>query len=136
MTRLVLSDTVRDMIIKLAEDNPGAIRVCSEIFEAGEKIDRDSFHGGFSTLLNLDSLEIYGANIWLLYKDVCNEDITLTIAVLRAWQLGLVSKDKLKHAVEHYGEGIDVQGLYEKVKERLSKFKPKPKVIFIKEDEE
>ena len=85
-TRLTLDDTVMTSIMKLAEGNPGAMRVCSEIMKNGEKIDPQGM-GGFGSLLSIDSLGIYGSRIWLLYKDICRENLVYTIR---------------KHAAESY----------------------------------
>jgi hypothetical protein len=51
-------------------------------------------------LLLLDSFAIYGANIWLLFKDVCGQNIVHMIAVLRAVQLGLVDERAVHEAID------------------------------------
>jgi hypothetical protein len=51
-------------------------------------------------LLLLDSFAIYGANIWLLFKDVCGQNIVHMIAVLRAVQLGLVDERTVHEAID------------------------------------
>ena len=135
MTRIEGQDTVQDMVIKLSEGNPGALRVCIDITENGGSIDPDGFTGGTGLLLLLDSLSLYGSKIWMLYKDVCGENLVNTVAMLRAWQLGYISEEKLKHEVDNYGDGIDVDAVYKQVKERLPKFASatKPLVVVIEE---
>lgn len=121
-TKLKLDDTVQDMVIKISEGNPGALTVCLDILKKGKSIDPDGFDSGIGSLLLFDSLSLYGSQIWMLYKDVCGEDLTKTVAMLRAWQLGFISEDNLKHAINNYGNGIDKDGLYKQVKDRLPNF--------------
>ena len=58
----------------------------------------------------------------MLYKDVCKEDIVKTVAMLRANQLGILQKDKLIHAIDNYGNGINVDELHTQVKDQLPSF--------------
>jgi hypothetical protein len=116
--RIGLQDTGMDMMLKMSDGNPGAVTVLCQMLEQGGKIDPDCFAGGFGAILSLDSYGIYGSRIWMLYKDVCGENITTTLAVLRACQLGFVTESKINHAIDNYGEGIDVSALVAAVKER------------------
>jgi hypothetical protein len=45
------------------------------------------------------------------------------VAVIRSCQLGFVSKSTLHHAIENYGEGIDVEECIQKVTAQLKGFK-------------
>ena len=121
MTVITLEDTMQDVIFKLSEGNSEALTVCMEVLQKGQTIDPDGI-GGAGLLLMFDSLSLYGSKIWMLYKDVCGENLVKTVAMLRAWQLGYVAEKKLKHAIENYGDGIDVDDLYRQVKERLPNF--------------
>ena len=71
-----------------------------------------------------DTFEIYEEKIWMLYKDVCGENLVNTLGVLRACQLGIISQAELKHAIESYGDGIDVEDLLIKVRAELQNFGP------------
>ena len=95
-TRLDLSDTVQSAILKLSEGNPGAIRVCAELLTESRRVDQVGSLGGFAPLLNLDTLGIYGEDLWDLYKRPCRENAENLVAVLRANQLGLLSDDKIR----------------------------------------
>src|ERR1035437_2480941 len=117
-----LTDTPQSMIVKMCEGNPGALRVLLNCVTQGAAIDPDHILGGIAPILELDELGLYGSNIWILYKDVCKEDLPDMIAMLRAWQLGFVERTKILHAVENYGEGIDVAALRVKVEEKLPNF--------------
>lgn len=107
---------------KLSGGNPGALTVLIHVFKENESIDPDDAFKGLGPILSLDTLGIYDERIWMLYKDVCREDLAKMLAVLRAWQLGFLGFDKLNHAIDNYGEGIDMPSLVSQVKERLPKF--------------
>ena len=127
-TRGELTDTVPDVVLKMTGGNPGALRVCMEVMQEGEKIDPDSALGGLGTLLTLDTCKIYEHRIWMLYKDVCSEDLVKMFAVMRSWQLGFLSQDKLDHAIDNYGDGIDVDELEQQVRARLPAFGKQEKI--------
>lgn len=121
-TRIELTDNAMSATNKISKMNPGAMKVCIKLLEEGAKIDPDNALGGIGCLLSLDAHGIYGSSIWMLYKDVCGEDIVKTIAMLRSVQLGLLEESKLIHAIENRGDGIIVDDLYNLVKERLPAF--------------
>lgn len=121
-TKIKLSDTILDVVVKMGEGNPGALRVCTEILQEDKGIDPDNTLGGLETVLALDTLGIYGARIWMLYKDVCGEDLTKTLAVLRGWQLGQLAEDVIHHAIDNWGAGIDCDDVLAKVQVRLPMF--------------
>ncbi len=121
--RIQLNDSMLDVVSKMSEGNPGALTVCMELLRETENIDKDSALGGLGTILSLDSFNIYVSRIWMLYKDVCKQDIVKTIAVLRACQLGILTRTSLNYAIDNYGRGIDVESLYKQVKAKLPNFK-------------
>lgn len=123
-TKIELSDSMQDVVVKMSEGNPGAVRVCCELLKDGAQIDPDSALGGFGAILALDSLGLYGSKIWMLYKDVCDCNLALMLAVLRGHQLSFLSKSELLHAVENNGAGIDLDGICVKVFDRLPHFDP------------
>lgn len=124
--RINLGDSVMDIMMKMSDGNPGAIRVLMELFNKGAIIDPDDFLGGLGAILSLDTYGIYGSNIWILYKDICDEDIVKTLATLRAAQLGFFSIPELRSACSEDSyeakTPIPVDDLLVKVKERLPKF--------------
>ena len=122
MNRIELTDTIESAIIKLGEGNPGAITVLAHIVQGGAQIDPDDAFGGFGTLMSLDMDEIYGSRIWMLFKDVCGQDLPSAIAMCRAVQLGLLPISELNHAIDNMGAGLDVAGTCKLVKERLPRF--------------
>ena len=122
MSRIQLTDTTTDVFIKMAEGNPGGLHVCMQMFENNTKIDPDDFMGRLGAILSLDTHGIYGSRIWMLYKDVCGEDLVNTLALLRGVQLGFLSEAKLNKAIDNYGEGIDVEDIKAQVKNYLPNF--------------
>ena len=123
ITKIHLTDSMMDILIKMSEGNPGALTVCLQIIKDGEQIDPDHGLGGIGIILKLDTLKLYGPKIWMLYKDVCDENLSEMIAVLRGWQLGFLNERQLQHAVDNYGEGINLEEICAKVCERLPRFK-------------
>jgi hypothetical protein len=111
-----------EVITKMSGGNPGALSVCMDILDHGEQIDPDGALGGFGALLSLDTHEIYDHRIWMFYKDVCGEHLPKMLAVLRSCQLGFVTNGDLNHAIDSYGNGIDINDLVRQVIERLPAF--------------
>jgi hypothetical protein len=120
--RIGLKDTTMDTVLKMSEGNPGALRVVMDMMKDGGAIDPDSWAGGLGAVLGLDSHGIYGSRIWMLYKDVCKEDLVSMLAVLRACQLGHISEATLHQAIDNYGQGIDLDEVVAGVKEALPRF--------------
>jgi len=120
--RIDLQDTIIDVITKLSEGNPGALRVCMDILMQDATIDPDNALSGIGPLLSLDTHGIYGSRIWMLYKDVCGEDMVNTLGVLRGRQLGYISDAELNHAIDNRGNGVDVDAILDQVRECLPNF--------------
>jgi len=122
MARIQLHMTARDMLLEMCEGNPGCINVLMSMLTQGDQIDPDAALGGLHNLLSLDTLEVYGSRVWMLYKDVCGQDLVKTVGVLRGWQLGFVKREQISHAIDNRGEGLDVDDVLAKVREKLPKF--------------
>lgn len=93
--RITLHMTTIDAIVALAEGNPGATVAMTELMKSAATIDPEHMLGALAPLLMLDSFGIYGSHIWMVYKDICNHDVTKTLAVIRALQLGIIRKNQL-----------------------------------------
>lgn len=126
MSRIKLGDGMFDVINKMTEGNPGAMNVIMELTYMSEKIDPDSAFGSIGAILLLDSYEIYGSDIYVLWSDICGRNTKKMIAVLRAGQLGIIPSYTIKDASsrqDYSGKDmIDVEDLYKKVCERLPNF--------------
>ncbi len=68
MEKINLGMSFMEMISVMSEGNPGAITVLAEIIKADPIT-------GVIKILNLDSLDIRGSKIWMLYKDCCGQDM-------------------------------------------------------------
>jgi hypothetical protein len=128
-TRLNLDDSLIDSIIKLSEGNIGAARVCTDLFATKiiERTDPDSLFGAAGTLMNLDTLGIYGSRIWQLFKYVCTEQYENIVILFRAWQLGFIGEEEILAAVEASysnasASNINFPDLLQKVQNELPNF--------------
>lgn len=125
MTRIGLTDTMVDTVVKMSDGNQSAMTVLIGVMKDGAIIDPDCFMGGLGVILGLDTLGIYGPRIWMLYKDVCKENLTHMLGVLRANQLGLLSTTHINAAIDTGGE-LDIAKTMALVSERLPDFKMEP----------
>jgi len=124
--RIELTDSMMDVTIKMCEGNPGAMTFIMEGMKESSNIDPDGFPEiGF--ILNADRCGIYGTDLYVLWSDLCGRDMTLSIALLRATQLGIVSDELLADACsrqDYSGKGmIEVNDVYEQMCEKLPNFK-------------
>jgi hypothetical protein len=122
--RIGMDDTVMDIIVKMSGGNPGAMTVLVRMYKEGGMVDPDDFMGGLGSILGLDTADIYEDRIWMLYKDVCGENLVTMLGLLRAVQLGYLSESKLINAIDGIApltiqESMDV---ITKVRERLPNF--------------
>lgn len=127
MAMIRLDMTVHQIVVAMCQGNLGGLSVLCELIKHGGAIDPDDAFGGLGSVLALDDMEVYGSKIWMIFKDVCGEDIGKVIALLRADQLGQlagVTRKKILHAIENRGEGIDVDVALKAVREWLPRFDP------------
>jgi hypothetical protein len=117
-----LSLTIKDIVILLSDNNPGALTAMIELVKNAETVDPDSALGGLGPLLSLDTLDCYGSDIWRFYKDVCDHDAHKMLGVMRANQLGFTSDDDIRRAIQGDRTAIDIPALLSQVKARLPNF--------------
>jgi hypothetical protein len=126
MNKLKLTDTLMSVVTKMSDGNPGAVNILMQILHRSEKIDPDGAMDGFGPIFLLDTYGIYGTDIYVLHNDICHQELSRTLAVLRACQLGFFSNSVLKNVCskqDYSGRAlVPVAELYEKVKERLPNF--------------
>jgi len=65
MSKLELQDSGQDIILKMGEGNPGAMS-CTMDMLSNEKVH---------LILILDTLGLYGSNLYMLWSDCCNRDL-------------------------------------------------------------
>lgn len=123
--RIQLSDSMMDIVMKMSEGNPGAVSVLAQLLKENGRIDPDSALAEIGTILHLDTAGIYGSKIWMVYKDICGEDITSMIGLLRGAQLGYISDRDINKALDQpyasLGAGV-LEDVLAKVRERLPAF--------------
>ena len=66
--RIFCTMTGPEIIDAMSDGLPGAIAVATRIYVEGGDVDPDNPLRGLSPILSLDSLGIYGARLWRLYK--------------------------------------------------------------------
>lgn len=101
-----LNDSLELVMLKICKGNSDAVRALLEIKTNAIWIDPTCPESNMWYMLQLDVFRIYGKHIWALYHDVCNENITLMLAVLRSCQLGLVKIEEIYSAILNEGLGI------------------------------
>jgi len=109
------------IIFSLSKGNPGAIRVLIDSMSVGEKIDPDNFAGPLGFILNLQSTGISGHLIWCLYKDVCGENLAEAIAMVRAVQLGIISRNELLCRIVDQ-DSRNLGPIFQRIQEELPDF--------------
>jgi hypothetical protein len=113
---------IEDVILSLSDGNPGAMTVLIDSYKEMPSIDPDDAFGPLGFMLHLDHLEIYGENIWKMYKDLCQEDLTTTIAMARACQLGILRSESLMAAIMDPMLELNTRKIVKKVRDRLPNF--------------
>lgn len=121
MAKITGTDSLQDVFVKLSEGNPGALRVCMEIHTQNHRIDPKAAMPELISLLRLDDMGIYGPEIWMLYKDVCDCNVVYLIALLRANQLGHIRESEIKLAINRQHE-LNLETILENVRAVLPDF--------------
>lgn len=123
--RFVETDSLRDLVIKLVEGNPGAITAVMDMVKVAPAVDPDSAFGEWGPAYDLDHRGIYGSRIWLLYSDVCGRNAARVLALFRAVQLGMMPEADLLAAIEAGDRSqhtLDVPAIVRAVREQLPNF--------------
>jgi hypothetical protein len=127
MSKIKLNDDIKTILFNMSDGNPGALTVLMELLKPQtNEIDPDSLLGGFGSILSLDTIGIYGTDIYVLYNDICDQNLTLFIALLRAHQLGLINDVLLRDVSSRQDrsgkELINTEEIYNQVKKELPNF--------------
>lgn len=108
MSKIELTDTNMDVIVKMSEGNPGAITALMDVLHNSAEIDPQGAMGGIGAILLLDTWEIYGSDIYVLWSDKCQRDCRKMLMIMRACQMGNFSQDKLKEMAADQSRQIDL----------------------------
>ena len=63
MSRIGLTDHPLDMLVKMADGNPGAVGALMDIMAKHDEIDPQAVMGGTGAVMMLDTWGIYGTDI-------------------------------------------------------------------------
>lgn len=127
-SRIELTDSGQDILVKMAEGNPGALTAMLDILQKHESIDPQAMLGGIGAIMILDTWGIYGSSIYVLWSDKCGRDTRKMLLLMRATQLGLFPQTRLQEMAEDQGRKINLAAeewadLDAKVCEQLTEFK-------------
>jgi hypothetical protein len=125
--RLSLDMSAKDAIAALAEGNPGAMVAIGALMRDAKIVDPDHIFTVWAPAFALDTFGVYGFRIHMLLKDACKGDTTKCLAVLRAWQFGIVAPPSEADKVDAdtflaYIKRLDVDDLFAQVQKRLPDF--------------
>lgn len=76
--KLSLTDTPKDILTKMSNGNPGCISFLMGVLN-------NSNEDFFYCCLKLDSMEMYGSEIYQLWNDCCDRDTDKTIQIIRTY---------------------------------------------------
>lgn len=86
-----MTERMKELAFRLSGDNVGIANVLVEL------VENTAIPLGY--LQALDNLNIKEDQIWMLYKDVCWEDIGKMITVLQAYVLGFITASEINKAI-------------------------------------
>jgi hypothetical protein len=122
MSRLNITDTPANAVIKLVGQNAEAAAACIALVKAVETVEPKAEFGPFTPLLMLDQLAIYEASIARLYSVVCGSDPAKMLAVLHATRLRLIAADELRRAISGRGPRLDADQVLDLMRSRIPGF--------------
>jgi hypothetical protein len=109
-------------MMEMSDGNPGAATALATMAGSYERFDPMSAFKGWTALLWLDDKELYGSNIWVFYKDLCNEDMNKVVIIIRANQLGLMSTHEVNKHIKERGANVAWQAFADEIKSQIGEF--------------
>jgi hypothetical protein len=107
MSKIKLQDTMMDVMVKMSEGNPGALTCLMGMMQ------KSDWYGGMDSLaaiLSFDTIGLYGSNLYMLWNDCCDRDLTKLELVLRNWQMGNLSAEEIHKNISQ-GRGTPFENL-------------------------
>jgi hypothetical protein len=95
MFKIGLTDTMEDVMVKMSEGNPGGLASIMSLVTEAQNINPGCMPNGFDYILYLDSIGVYGTDIYILWSDQCNRDTEKFMMLLDAARTGIISDKKL-----------------------------------------
>jgi hypothetical protein len=125
--RVELTDSVQDVLIKMSEGNSGALSAMIDILNKHESIDPQAAMGGLGAIMILDTWQIYGPDIYVLWNDKCKRDTRKMLLLMRATQLGEFPESRLRELAADQMRKVNLtedqwHEIDEKVCNRLDQF--------------
>lgn len=105
---------VADAIIELTGGDTDGILVCTEMVEMATFVSLQRPASVLDPIYYLDYLGIRDGDIRRLYE-MCCSNIVQMMVLLRGVRLRFVTKEELKYAIGHNGEGINLSAIICKV---------------------
>jgi len=96
MSRIKLGDNGLDVIVKMSDGNIGAIQALKAIILEFAETDLQGASMGLGPILTLDTYQIYGTDIHVLYNDKCQKDVRKLFVLLAACHFGIMPESKLQ----------------------------------------
>ena len=127
MSRIDLTDNAMSAVIKMVDGNPGAMHALMDILAKHGEIDPQAAMGGIGAIMLLDTWEIYGTDIYILFNDKCDRDVRKMLMLMRATQMGHFSHSKLQAMASDQERKVNLtdeewSDLDDKVCDQLVKF--------------
>ena len=81
-----------------------------EIMKQYDAIDPQSAFGGMGAIMLLDTWEIYGTDIYILFNDKCDRDVRRMLMLMRSVQLGFFPSTRLKELANDQSRSVNLTG--------------------------
>jgi len=108
-----------EVIEGLCSGHEGSIMACKDLLKYTERTDPDNARFRVEILYYLDELGIWDERIYKLWKDVCHKKTSRMFFILWAYQLEELDREKIGHAIDNKGKGIDIILAIAQVKDRM-----------------
>ncbi len=101
MTKIKITDSVRDIMVKMSEGNPGALTVLILPIKEDEM-------NLVTRILALDTMNLYGSKLYMLWNDCCDRDLQKVKNIIDAWKSGKITSEIIHKAVSG-GRGTPIE---------------------------
>lgn len=116
-----VSAPVMEAIVTLCDGNPGAISVCLSIMANMPVLFPRAFTELSPTFVPeiFNEAEFYGRDIFLLWKQICTEDLAMVVAFALAMHHGLIEPKELRTECDNLHGGLTSKYSTEPFKKKL-----------------
>lgn len=100
--------SIMDVMMVMSEGNPGALTVLMQMIQNSR---------GFTDILLLDTLDIRGSKVWMLYSDSCGKNEGKFNRTLKALRCGAYSEEEIQenlglcYAVPFLDDSVQMEGI-------------------------